>query len=238
MREGLSFLSQAALIHVKARAERSSQNAAMHTADPFRALYDANHARVRRVLARIVGPQDAEDLTQTVFAKVAKALPAFRGDADARTWLYRIAANAASDWLHSRAAHEAKATVRLADESDEDERAPTVGSAEVDTQPSPEQQLANDDMRECIRGEIGKLPETLRTVFMLSALGGLADDEIARTLGISHTNAKVRLHRARQEFRKIIEARCDFYRDELSCKPTSPDCCAPSPEPSAPNRSA
>jgi Sigma-70, region 4 len=63
---------------------------------------------------------------------------------------------------------------------------------------------------------------------MLSALGGLTDTEIAQTLGISHDNAKVRLHRARQEFKKIIEARCDFYRNELSCKPTSPDCCAPS----------
>jgi DNA-directed RNA polymerase specialized sigma24 family protein len=82
-------------------------------------------------------------------------------------------------------------------------------------------------MRDCIRREIGKLPDTLRIVFMLSALGGLSDDEIASTLGISHNNTKVRLHRARQEFKKIIEARCDFYRNELSCKPTSPDCCAP-----------
>jgi hypothetical protein len=66
---------------------------------------------------------------------------------------------------------------------------------------------------------------------MLSALGGLSDDEIGRTLGISHNNTKVRLHRARQEFRKIIEARCDFYRNELSCKPTSPDCCSHADKP-------
>jgi RNA polymerase sigma-70 factor, ECF subfamily len=52
----------------------------------LRTLYDANHERVRRVLARLVGPQEAEDLTQTVFAKAAKALPTFRGDADASTW--------------------------------------------------------------------------------------------------------------------------------------------------------
>jgi RNA polymerase sigma-70 factor (ECF subfamily) len=91
-------------------------------------------------------------------------------------------------------------------------------------------------MHECIRGEIGNLPATLRTVFLLSALGGLGDDEIAQTLGISQNNAKVRLHRARQEFRKMIEARCDFYRNELSCKPSSPDCCAPSQRPAAPAR--
>ena len=42
------------------------------TVDAFRTLYAANNERVRRVLARLVGPQEAEDLTQTVFAKAAK----------------------------------------------------------------------------------------------------------------------------------------------------------------------
>jgi hypothetical protein len=54
----------------------------MQTADPFRTLYDANNARVLRLLVRLVGPQDAEDLTQTVFAKAAKGLPDFRGAAE------------------------------------------------------------------------------------------------------------------------------------------------------------
>jgi DNA-directed RNA polymerase specialized sigma24 family protein len=99
----------------------------------------------------------------------------------------------------------------------------------ADPHPTPEQQMSQRDMQACIRKEIGKLPEPQRTVFMLSALGGLADDEIACMLGISRDNAKVRLHRARQAFRQVIAARCDFYRDELSCKPASPECCAPAP---------
>ena len=199
-----------------------------HRVDPFRTLYDENHERVRRFLVRIIGPQEAEDLAQIAFAKAAKALPTFRGDAETSTWLYRIAANVASDWLRGRSTHEAKLTVPLPDAMDDDGRAAEIGSADVESDPSPEQQLSHKEMHECIRSEIGKLPDNLRAVFMLSALGGLTDDEIARTLGISHNNAKVRLHRARQEFKKVIEARCDFYRNELSCKPTSPDCCAPS----------
>src|SRR6266508_3514582 len=197
-----------------------------HAADPFRALYEANHGRVRGLLARIVGPQDAEDLTQVVFAKAAKALPTFRGDAEVSTWLCRIAANVASDWLRSRSTHEAKLTVPLSDASGDDMRATTIGSADVDSRPSPEQQLSQKDMHDYIRREMGKLPDAHRDVLMLSALGALSDDEIAATLGISKGNVKVRLHRARQEFRKIIAARCDFYRNELSCKPSSPDCCA------------
>jgi RNA polymerase sigma-70 factor, ECF subfamily len=150
----------------------------------------------------------------------------FRGDADVSTWLHRIATNVASDWLHNRSTLEAKVTVPLPGQSDDDSGAEALGSADVDGSSSAEQLLSNKEIRDCIRREIEKLPETLRTVFMLSALGGLTDEEIGRTLDISHNNTKVRLHRARQEFKKIIEARCDFYRNELSCKPASPDCCS------------
>jgi len=203
----------------------------MRAVDPFRTLYDANHARVRRFLARIVGPQDCEDLTQIVFAKAAKALTNFRGDAEASTWLHRIAANVASDWLRSRAVHEAKLTVHLPDASEDESPNAPIGAAEVDRHASAEQQLSEKDMNACIRAEIGKLSDDHRDALMLSALGGLDDDEIAKTLGITKGNARVRLHRARQEFRKIIEARCDFYRNELACKPSSPDCCAQSAAP-------
>jgi RNA polymerase sigma-70 factor (ECF subfamily) len=201
--------------------------------DRFRAVYEANHQRVRGLLARMVGPQEAEDLVQAVFAKAAKALPTFRGEAQTSTWLHRIAVSVASDWLHSRSTHEAKLTVPLLDAS-EDICAAVNSSVTVDSQPSPEEELARKDTRDCIRREIGKLPDAHRAVLMLNVLGGLTDDEIAETLGISQGNAKVRLHRARQEFKKIIEARCDFYRAELSCKPTSPDCCTPSGRPEAP----
>jgi RNA polymerase sigma-70 factor (ECF subfamily) len=206
------------------------RTAVTNEADPFRELYGTNYPRVLRLLTRIVGPQEAEDLTQAVFVKAAKALPSFRGDAQGSTWLYRIAANTASDWLRSRPAHEAMVTVQLPEAGGDEVSA---ASSAYDDQTSPEQELARKEMHDCIRGEIGKLPEAHRTVLMLSALGGLTDEEIAQTLGVSQGNAKVRLHRARQEFKKIIEARCDYYQAELSCKPTSPDCCTSSGRPSS-----
>lgn len=115
----------------------------MRAADPFRKLYDVNQQRIRRLLARLVGPQNAEDLTQTVFAKAAAALPSFRGDAEPSTWLYRIATNVASDWLHSRSAHEANVTVPLPEALDDDARAAAIDAADVDTNPSPEQELSH-----------------------------------------------------------------------------------------------
>jgi RNA polymerase sigma-70 factor (ECF subfamily) len=41
--------------------------------DRFRALYAANQDRVHRLLGRVAGLHDAEDLTQIVFAKAAAA---------------------------------------------------------------------------------------------------------------------------------------------------------------------
>ncbi len=198
-----------------------------HEADPFRILYDANHQRVTRLLGRIVGPQEAEDLAQAVFAKAAKALPEFRGDARASTWLYRIAANVASDWLRGRAVHEAKVTAQLAEKLDHEAGDSAGDAAFSEMHASPEQELVRKEIADRVRAEIGQLPEIHRDVLILGQLGGLTDDEVAQTLGITTGNAKVRLHRARQELKKAIGARCDFYRTELSCAPSSPACCPP-----------
>ena len=197
--------------------------------DVFRALYASNRRRIRALLDRMVGEQDAEDLTQVTFAKAAQALPDFRGEARISTWLHRLAVNVALDWLRSRATHEAKLTVSLPEPSAEDESGALTSAAAFDPPPSPEQEVAHKDMHDCIRSEIAKLSAPYRDVLALSFLGQLDDDQIADILGITLDNAKVRLHRARQEFKKNIAARCDFYRNELSCKPASPDCCAATP---------
>jgi RNA polymerase sigma-70 factor (ECF subfamily) len=194
--------------------------------DLFRALHDANRAPVQRLLLRMVGAPDAEDLTQIVFAKAAKAWPQFRGEAQASTWLYRIAANVASDWLRSRATQQAKLTVQLPDGDDGRESA---DAALFDIQATPEQGLARKGMQDCIRAEIAHLAESHRQVLILGELGGLSDQEVARTLGISLANTKVKLHRARAQLKKAIAARCEFYRIELSCAPSSPTCCPPAP---------
>jgi hypothetical protein len=70
--------------------------------DAFRALYASSQKRIRALLNRMVGAQDAEDLTQVTFAKAAQALPGFRGEAKISTWLHRLAVNVALDWLRSR----------------------------------------------------------------------------------------------------------------------------------------
>jgi RNA polymerase sigma-70 factor (ECF subfamily) len=194
----------------------------------FRSLFDANHSRVRALLVRIVGLQEAEDLTQVVFAKAAEALPSFRGQAQPSTWLYRIATNVGSDWLRSRAAGEAKVTVGLPGTEDQD----TVKDSPSSDRPrSPEQELIRKEMNDCIRQVIGQLPENHRSILVLGELGGLSDDEVAQAFGISRNNAKVRLHRARAQLKQALSGRCDFYRNEdneLACEPKPGACGSPS----------
>ena len=75
-------------------------------------------------------------MTQAVFAKAAKALPTSAATRTS-TWLYRIAANVAADWLRSRSTHEAKVTVRYPEASDEDMGAAATRLGQVDSRPIP-----------------------------------------------------------------------------------------------------
>jgi RNA polymerase sigma-70 factor (ECF subfamily) len=153
--------------------------------------------------------------TGTPRATARRAARAADGGKQYSTWLYRIAANVASDWLRSRPAKQARVTVELSNRDD--------GEADhTEAEASPEQKLIRKEMGECIRGVIGELPEKQRTALMLAELAGYADDDIARVLGISIGNAKVRLHRARASLKQLLEKRCDFSRNEENefvCEP-------------------
>ncbi|MFI5179273.1 MAG: sigma-70 family RNA polymerase sigma factor, partial [Vicinamibacterales bacterium] len=65
----------------------------------FPKLYAEFQPKIRRYVSRLIGANEAEDLTQDVFLKVSQALPAFRGEASVSTWVYRIATNSALDLL-------------------------------------------------------------------------------------------------------------------------------------------
>ena len=57
----------------------------------------ASQADVWRLARHLVGPDDADDVTQDTFVRAWKALPTFRGDSSARTWLLSIARRACAD---------------------------------------------------------------------------------------------------------------------------------------------
>lgn len=179
-------------------------------ADRFRELYDDHHDRIRRLMARAVGRDAAEDLTQTVFAKAHEALPAFRGDCAPASWLHRIAINVACDWWRARR-RELAAACQARDDATE--------------VPTPEQAFSAAQAAAFIRAAISELPARHRDILMLRDIGGLSDEDTAAALGVTPGHARVLLHRARKALMDVVGPRCAEFSTLLSCRAAAPDCC-------------
>lgn len=175
----------------------------------FGDIYQAFQEKLLRYLERLVGKNDAEDLTQEVFLRINRGLPEFKGKSSVSTWVYRIATNAALDKIKSRPYRESRETVPLEETGCEQENP----SLEAETLLA-EREAIRNEMNECIREFIDRLPTDYRAVILLSEIKELKNQEIADVLGISLEAAKIRLHRARVRLKAEFEAGCDFYQDE------------------------
>lgn len=174
----------------------------------FDAVHAAYRPKIVRYLARRVGEHEAEDLAQEVFVRVARGLPAFRGESRLSTWIYRIARNAAVDRLRAGTA------MRIAPSAPpEDDADGCTGLAAAAPADSAERALIRGEMNACIRNLVDELPEKDRAVLLLGAMGELRDREVAEALGVTVGTAKIRLHRARARLRRSMERRCELYRD-------------------------
>ena len=60
------------------------------------------HAPIRRFCTYLVGPDDADDAAQETFLAAWRALPTFRGDSSAKTWLFVIARRSADRVVRRR----------------------------------------------------------------------------------------------------------------------------------------
>jgi len=178
----------------------------------FQPVYDEFQPKVRRYLTRLVGAREADDLTQETFLRISQALGGFRGESALSTWVYRIATNVGLDRLRS-------ASFQAAARQAAPQALTILGVA-----PAVEQEIAREEMGQCIRGFIAELPVDYRSVLVLSELAELPDRQIAEVLGLTLETVKIRLHRARARLREILERECALSRDErneLTCEPKS-----------------
>ncbi len=190
----------------------------------FDDVYDEYYERIGRYVERMVGKEEAEDVTQEVFVKVDKGLEGFKGESSLSTWIYKIATNAALDRIHSRSFQESTKKVSL-DTPGDDAETENEGIC-METSLTAEREAIRNEMNECIREFVDKLPENYRTVIILSELKDLKNQDIADVLGVSLDTVKIRLHRARARLKEEFEAGCEFYRNEdneLACDRKSED---------------
>src|SRR5712691_10479608 len=147
--------------------------------------------------------EEARDLTQETFLRAFQNIDRFRGEADIRTWIYRIAINQArnrSRWWRRR---RRDATVSL-DATHGESNQSLIGTL---TEPSqnPEQQPLAREREMALRSALQRLALAYRETVILRDIEGFIYEEIAATLGINVGTVKSRLARGRQELRKKLE---------------------------------
>ena len=187
----------------------------------FQNIYKEYHPKILRYLGKMVGAEEAKDLTQDVFIKVRKNLDSFRGESKFSTWIYKIATNTALDKIRnisSQRVIKTKPTINSEDEIEVELEDKDTWTGEKPL--SVEQQYVQKEMNRCIHEVIKNLSADFKAVVLLSEMENFKDNEIAEVLGISLNTVKIRLHRARCALKKKLEDTCNFYRNEknsLSC---------------------
>jgi RNA polymerase sigma-70 factor (ECF subfamily) len=157
-------------------------------------------AATRRILH---SDEDAQDAVQDAFLSAFKALDRFQGDSRLGTWLHRIAINAALMKLRSQKRRNEQdlqgLLPRFKDEDGHHEVAPRRWAEAADNP------VLAEESRALVRAMIEQLPDNYRLALVLRDIEGLSTDEVAERLGVSSNAAKIRVHRARQALRALLD---------------------------------
>lgn len=169
----------------------------------FETLVNERSGEIYGLLYRLTeNNEEARDLTQETFLRIFQSIGRFRGDADLKTWIYRIAINQARNrwrWWRRR---RRDVTVSLDAESGHDER--PLSARLRDQGVDPEQEALRREREVALRGALRTLGRSYREVVILRDVEGLSYEEVAATLEISIGTVKSRLSRGRQELRRKI----------------------------------
>jgi len=148
--------------------------------------------------------EDARDAVQEAFVSAFRSLATFQGDCLLSTWLHRIAVNAALMRLRTKR--------RKPEDSIEDLLPTFLEDGHHTVHPpewrgTPDELLAQREDCEFVRDCINQLPDSYRSVLILRDIEEMDTDETAALLGLNAGAVKVRLHRARQALRGLLEPR-------------------------------
>jgi len=162
----------------------------------FELLMRRHNQKIFRTARAIVRRDDeAEDVMQDAYVRAFTHLSDFKGEARFSTWLTRIAL------------HEAFARVRRERRFQAlDPATQEANPMRSPAQPTPEQQVADTELRAVLDHAIDGLPEDFRLVFVLRAVEQLSGAEVAEVLGIPEQTVKTRLFRARERLQSQLQA--------------------------------
>ena len=170
----------------------------------FDILVQKYQSKVVNLVGRYVSDQaECYDIAQDAFIKAYRAINSFRGDSQFYTWLYRITANTAKNYLASRARKTPSYSVDVEDAQHFE------GESGLKEYDNPERLLLTDEIRQTIYRAIEKLPEDLKSAITLREFDGLSYEEIAEVMDCPIGTVRSRIFRARdaidKELRPLLE---------------------------------
>jgi RNA polymerase sigma-70 factor (ECF subfamily) len=158
-------------------------------------IFRDHQQRIFRAAYRVTGnAQDAEDVLQTVFLRLARRESGELPVDNLSSYLYRAGVNAALDLLRVR-----RGTASVAIEDAE-------GLLPAALSESPDRNEEGRELRAWLRRALARLRPRAAEVFTLRYLEGQDNHDIARMLGISRVAVAVSLHRTRHRLRRELRA--------------------------------
>ncbi len=160
----------------------------------FRGLYARHRHDVARLVFRMLGQRDLDDVVQEVFVQVHRSLRDFRGQSKFSTWLHRVTVNVVL--MHRRAARSRPVLAPI-----ETEQA-TIDP--IDPQTLPDEEAARRQRMRAFERVLDRLPEKKRVVFVLHDLEGVSPAEISEVVGAPVLTVRTRLFYARREIEAML----------------------------------
>jgi RNA polymerase sigma-70 factor (ECF subfamily) len=175
----------------------------------FTALVDRIHRPLMRLAEAFVGRGGtAEEIVQEAWVAVIDGLERFEGRSSLQTWIGSIVVNRART-RRAKDAREIPVSFDLDDDGIDPNRFSGRGfwTSPPQWDPAPDELVERRQAREAILAEIEKLPEGARAVITLRDIDEWTSEEVCNVLGLTETNQRVILHRARSKLRMALERR-------------------------------
>lgn len=157
--------------------------------DAFERLINTHYMSVYRIAYKWCGiKEDAEDIAQEVFVKLARKLETFKQKSSFSTWLYRITVNTAKDFIRKQTGHRALEH-RYAEEH-------------IRKNPGSNTEAHLEASRMC--RALTRLPEKQKDAMLLVFGEGLSHKEAAKVLDCKETTISWRIFQARKNLHKAL----------------------------------
>ena len=143
------------------------------------------------VIGGVNNPHDAEEVVQDTFLSAYRGLTQLEDTTKFKNWLAEIARNCARQWLRKQRGE----TVPLNE----------VSEGILQTEDSPDEQLARQEQRELIRRTMETLPQKDRDIARAFYLEGVSYDELISTHGLSYNAIALRLFRIKRQLSKRLQ---------------------------------